>query len=535
MTKLKIIKEIFLELLLSIIGLVLFLSHPVKSQGFQNVNEDIDLNIQELNQLRDKFGDLHGQLLLFEKYNSNPSISSYYGAAVEIIAGKPSNPSSGIISDPLFIKLDNLNKKLCQNQEDCNQQPLKSEIDSILNQKEELSAILKAVQKIDNYIDITDLKTYITSELNSNCLTNQLTNNEPLVQKAQSEAEKKEEIKKLQKVFLKKCLLENKDRFKLTQNFDNITAYLINDELPAKPDDNSQFAYLLLTLFSLILLGGFLNWRFTKELKLVKESDQGTKEDFKNLLANHLQIITNNASSTRQQIKDIKDHTQNIPDISNSIAKRFSETNNILEKMNQKLDSTEQQQNPAKKIPNKEVKGTKSSLKDSRDHAESLEAKERALYSETNVSKTDVSPEAHSNITTQANNRDTKEETHLVTLYNKNAKVHIIDVIKVGATQASIEGKRSGIAPPIIFIELETGIYWMVKKPSLDDNCYFLVPKANLIISESQYRTVKSIFKCVNYKNKSSNKFILINPAIVKAISPNKWKLIETGKLKFET
>ncbi len=88
---------------------------------------------------------------------------------------------------------------------------------------------------------------------------------------------------------------------------------------------------------------------------------------------------------------------------------------------------------------------------------------------------------------------------------------------------------------PIIFTEANIHSYWIVQEFPLQDDCFYLVPKANLIINDRIYQTIEDIFICQNYFTRSSNKFELREPAIVKLASDseNEWELVKSGKLVF--
>ena len=124
----------------------------------------------------------------------------------------------------------------------------------------------------------------------------------------------------------------------------------------------------------------------------------------------------------------------------------------------------------------------------------------------------------------------------LVMNYNKNPRAVVSNIPRVGVIQASIEGIRSRKNLSIIFTtEVVNGIYTVLDKPSLKSDYYFLVPQAGLVINEIQYRNhVWVIFECVGYENKTSKHFKLLYPAVVKAISDEKWELVKPGKLEFE-
>ena len=127
--------------------------------------------------------------------------------------------------------------------------------------------------------------------------------------------------------------------------------------------------------------------------------------------------------------------------------------------------------------------------------------------------------------------RNSDQLENLVVNYNNN---QVNNIVKVSATDESIEKIRSGIKTLLILMQDNNGSYWVVLKPQLPDNCYFLVPKSGLIINDRIHQTVEDIFLCKGYQKRSSNNFKLVLPAVVKSRSNNEWELVESGELLFE-
>ena len=128
-----------------------------------------------------------------------------------------------------------------------------------------------------------------------------------------------------------------------------------------------------------------------------------------------------------------------------------------------------------------------------------------------------------------------EDDISLITTYKKHPEKLLANATKVAATGESIEKKRAGLKTPIIFTEANIHSYWIVQELPLQDECFYLVPKANLIINDRIYQTIEDIFVCQNYFTRSSNKFELKEPAIVKLASDyeNMWELVKPGKLVF--
>ncbi|MEM8719534.1 MAG: hypothetical protein AAGE84_09535 [Cyanobacteria bacterium P01_G01_bin.39] len=126
----------------------------------------------------------------------------------------------------------------------------------------------------------------------------------------------------------------------------------------------------------------------------------------------------------------------------------------------------------------------------------------------------------------------------LVTKYNKNPKKSARNTVKVAATRESIEQRRAGLKIPLIFKqgenEGENDSFWVVLDEQTSEGNYYLVPKANLTINKRFYQTVKYIFTCRGYENKSSNDFTLIHPAEVKFLKNDEYELLKPGDLRFE-
>ncbi|MDJ0903361.1 MAG: hypothetical protein QNJ55_31635 [Xenococcus sp. MO_188.B8] len=123
----------------------------------------------------------------------------------------------------------------------------------------------------------------------------------------------------------------------------------------------------------------------------------------------------------------------------------------------------------------------------------------------------------------------------LMKIYNSNPRQLASNITTVAATRESVAKRRSGNKTPIIFIESSQDSFWIVQELSLQDDCFYLVPSANLTINERIYMTISYIFVCQNYANRSSNKFSLSKPAIVKFNRDweNEWELVEPGEIIF--
>ncbi|MEM8719535.1 MAG: hypothetical protein AAGE84_09540 [Cyanobacteria bacterium P01_G01_bin.39] len=123
---------------------------------------------------------------------------------------------------------------------------------------------------------------------------------------------------------------------------------------------------------------------------------------------------------------------------------------------------------------------------------------------------------------------------NLVANYNKNPKNLAQNIVKVAATQESIEQRRSGIKTPLILKPSDNDSYWVVIDEQTKEGNYYVVPKANLIISHRIYFTVKYIFTCKGFNNKISNNFTLFHPAEVRFIKGDEYELLKPGELRFE-
>ncbi|MEL4894575.1 hypothetical protein [Crocosphaera sp. Alani8] len=108
-----------------------------------------------------------------------------------------------------------------------------------------------------------------------------------------------------------------------------------------------------------------------------------------------------------------------------------------------------------------------------------------------------------------------KSEADLLPVYNNNYKALLRQIVIMTATEESIEKKREGYDYPIIFSESNNGNYWLTLMPQFESPHYCLVPKRNLIINEHNYEAVRYIFNCIGYENRTSNKFIVRQTAIV--------------------
>jgi hypothetical protein len=88
----------------------------------------------------------------------------------------------------------------------------------------------------------------------------------------------------------------------------------------------------------------------------------------------------------------------------------------------------------------------------------------------------------------------------------------------------------------IIFKNSKSGNYWLLWQPIIRDSYkyYCLVPKAELVVNQHNYNTIRYIFYCTNYENRSSSKFHLKCPAFVQKNQQGCWELITLGEIIFD-
>ena len=268
--------------------------------------------------------------------------------------------------------------------------------------------------------------------------------------------------------------------------------------------------------------------QITKSVKNLAESDKSNSDS--TIEKDLLKII--------MILNDIKIDIQNIDHSTlNLINARLEKINQTLDKNSQTSSLPEKQTvtrqtNVSKTI----ISQPKSSSQESSTHKSgSFETTEGSLYDHKSSKNThsQSSTQISSNRNISSSSQNSKDMDKIVADYNKNAKLLIQNITKVDSTPETIEGKRTGKNIPMMFTEINNGIYWLVKKPLSQDGNYFLVPKAGLVINEANYQTLGAIFECDNYENISSNNFQLISPAIVKKLSQDSWQLIKPGKLIF--
>ncbi len=124
-------------------------------------------------------------------------------------------------------------------------------------------------------------------------------------------------------------------------------------------------------------------------------------------------------------------------------------------------------------------------------------------------------------------------EESLVTCYNNHSQLLSKDIIVVTATKESYKQQRAGYDSPVILEEMPNGNYWITMVPKLESPYYYLVPKNNLVINNHNCQIVQEIFDCCNFDNRSSHKFKLKSPAVVKYNSSGNWEIYNYGELSF--
>ena len=159
-------------------------------------------------------------------------------------------------------------------------------------------------------------------------------------------------------------------------------------------------------------------------------------------------------------------------------------------------------------------------------------------YSATNIvnktQKKQALPKSVSPVTYVPSNLENPNisDRGILEIYDKNPRELSKKSIKVAAARESIEQRRAGIKTPILFTETTSDSYWIIPDPK-DNNRFFLVPKPNLVINSLIYQTIKDIFNCQGYQDRTSNKFQLKEFAVVQSEDSGCWKLIKPGELIF--
>ena len=126
-------------------------------------------------------------------------------------------------------------------------------------------------------------------------------------------------------------------------------------------------------------------------------------------------------------------------------------------------------------------------------------------------------------------------EDDLIAYYNSNPKVLEDSIEIVTASEESIQFKRIGGDMQIIFKNSRSGNYWLLPQPIIRDGYtyYCLVPKAQLVVNQHNYNTIRDIFNCTDYENRSSSKFRLKYAASVQKNQQGSWELIAPGEIVF--
>jgi len=232
-----------------------------------------------------------------------------------------------------------------------------------------------------------------------------------------------------------------------------------------------------------------------------------------------------------------------------------TDTDTYSEKESPKLSAYERDTLPVLETENKQLR---SELSRSKEQIKELESEKTALTQKNSLlesSNKDIQ-KSYSDIQTQKyalENRPTRENTappkyaamihrvnitteeDLIAYYNSNPKVLEDSIEIVTASEESIQFKRIGGDKQIIFEHSRSGNYWLLWQPIIRDGykCYCLVPKAELIVNQHNYNTIRDIFHCTDYENRSSSKFCLKYAASVHKNQQGSWELIAPGEIVF--
>ena len=149
-----------------------------------------------------------------------------------------------------------------------------------------------------------------------------------------------------------------------------------------------------------------------------------------------------------------------------------------------------------------------------------------------------INPEELSNIKQQIDNLITKvqeieyitknieiSETDLVDIYNHRPE-SLLNNIEVSQTSHQ-KNNHHGII--LTKVDIGNGYYWVLRGK---DSSY-IIPKKGIKINIYNYEAIEALFICHNYQSEYSNKFELVKPAKVSAISQGEtWQLQEKGELQ---
>ncbi len=114
----------------------------------------------------------------------------------------------------------------------------------------------------------------------------------------------------------------------------------------------------------------------------------------------------------------------------------------------------------------------------------------------------------------------------LLEIYHKSPEIFR----KFPMINASIQENGNQLTT-ILLKEFDNGNYWLIieRHP-----IYYLLPKSNLKIDDSEYQNIQVLFTLKNYQNQNSIHFNVKKPAIVSRTGDNNsWKLDEKGILEF--
>ncbi|MBW4668504.1 MAG: hypothetical protein KME60_14020 [Cyanomargarita calcarea GSE-NOS-MK-12-04C] len=242
--------------------------------------------------------------------------------------------------------------------------------------------------------------------------------------------------------------------------------------------------------------------------------------------AAHRQPSSRNELQSQSQIEKLEQTILLIPSqVANLIERKIS-TQPVLEN-NNLVESQLQQINDNLAILFTEIKEIKTNLNTN----SNTPPAERMTGYEVNQNY-QIQPE---DIPQQAseNEPDAFSDIPWLITYNQDPESLSQHATEVSVTEENINQRRLGTNQPVILENSRRGKgnYWILPKSNTE---FYLVPKAYLKINQYNIATVQTLFECIKEQGDNYNsKFILLQPAIVSPIEPEKWQLTKLGVLKF--
>ena len=128
--------------------------------------------------------------------------------------------------------------------------------------------------------------------------------------------------------------------------------------------------------------------------------------------------------------------------------------------------------------------------------------------------------------------------SRLARLYNTGQVIHTNEIrrlgqvkisIAVSCTTESLKAFRTRKKQPALLSSDKNGSYWLIS----DEDQHYLIPDPTAQFQTCDAESLPLLYD-YSQTSDSMDSFILLQPAVLSAVSSNTWQVLQKGKLRFK-